>query len=188
MLDKTKKLLILVIVSLTVVIVLFIPIIPTNETYNEIEPYERDAKYEVIKDIYHRDIEPNPFPLLELTQLPFAGYNSTVLLKNIDEFDATFSVTHKIYYNPDSRPDLNPDEKVLYLEGVVGEYILSGQTKALIFSFNWIDEGQEPYEDPSCYEWYQLEYTVTSSTVIDQQVITKQRIIYRSIIEILMQG
>jgi len=179
LLDREKRLLILGITLGVVlpIVVLFLPVIPTKEIRNEIEPYERDAKYEVVSATVESNWGWEPWAGLDY-------YVSTVIVKNIDNFDATFSVTHNIYYNPASRQDINPDEKILYVEKVVSEHILSGQTKSSTFTFDYIDEGQTGH--PADY--YLLEYTVTPSTVIDQQVVTKQRIAYRSIIEILMQG
>lgn len=79
-----KKIFALFLVGIAVV--LFIPIIPIDETYTKTETYNRSLEYKIISAKCKDEIE---FPELE------CSYVSEVILKNIDSHGGTFIVTHE---------------------------------------------------------------------------------------------
>jgi hypothetical protein len=82
-----KNLIIGIVVLIAIVVILVIPIIPVDATYNETEPYDRLATYEVISAT-----------LTEGWDLSMGTYHtSTVVVRNTDAYGGTFSVTHRLY-------------------------------------------------------------------------------------------
>jgi hypothetical protein len=74
-------------ITIMVVIILFIPMIPIEVTYQEVEPYEREAKYQIIDASLSKgwDFIRGDYTIFE------------VVIKNIDKFGGTFIVTHYLY-------------------------------------------------------------------------------------------
>jgi hypothetical protein len=91
---------------------------------------------------------------------------SEVTIKNIDAYGGTFTVTHRLY-----------DVNGLYDTKTTSEYLAAGQTKTFRAEFDtrWLQNVRG-------------EYAVSAPTVIDQQVATKHKTVYKSIIEILAYG
>ena len=112
-----KKGLIVGAIALAVVIVvLFIPMVPVDATYNETEPYNRSAKYEVTSATLTQEFE-----------LLGRGvyHRSTVIVKNIDSLGGTFTVKHSLY-----------DVNGLFGSDTTSGYIGAGQTQNLIAEFD----------------------------------------------------
>ena len=91
-------------------------------------------------------------------------HSSEVTVKNIDKFGGTFTVTHKLY-----------DIHGLFGTKVTKSYIPAGGTYTFIAEFD-TELGQD----------VRGEYSVFPPKVIDQQVVTKHRTVYKSIIELLL--
>ena len=77
-----------VIAIVVVIIVMFIPMIPVEETYNETEPFNRLATYQVDSTTFTQEFE-----------LLGRGvyHKSTVVVRNTDSYGGTFSVAHLCY-------------------------------------------------------------------------------------------
>jgi len=149
--------LIISLVVAVIVIALFIPIIPVSVTYSETEPYNRSAKYEVVSATLKEELE---------LFGRWTYHASEVVIKNIDSYGGTFTVTHYLY-----------DVNGLYDTKTTSEYLAAGQTKTFRAEFDtqWLQDVRG-------------EYTVSAPTVIDQRVVTKHKTVYKSIIEILISG
>ena len=152
-----KKLIAGVIVVAVVVIVLFIPMIPVEVAYSETEPYNRLAEYQVVSSTLKEEFE-----------LFGRGvyHASEIVVKNIDAYGGTFTVTHYLY-----------DVNGLFGVETTSEYLSAGETKTFRAEF-----------DTSLGQDVRGEYTVSAPTVIDQQVVTKHKTVHKSIIEILIYG
>jgi len=119
--DEVKKskrgprLILGVIVIIATVITLFIPIIPVEVTYTEVEPYERLATYEVVSATLTPgwDFERGVYHTFEVT------------VKNTDKYGGTFTVTFYLY-----------DVNGLYGTETESEYIAAGATKTLKAEFD----------------------------------------------------
>jgi len=111
-----KKVVTLVVIIVVVLAVLFVPMIPVGETYNETEPYVREARYQVFSAILTEHWEP----------LGREVYHaSEVTVKNIDSNGGTFTVTHSLY-----------DVDGLYGSKTTSDYIAPGDTKVLRAEFD----------------------------------------------------
>lgn len=105
-----------VVVIAVVIIVMFIPMIPTEETYNETEPFNRLATYQVDSATFTQELE-----------LLGRGvyHRSTVIVRNTDSYGGTFSVTHRCY-----------DVNGLYGTKTTDGYIAAGGTQSFIAEFD----------------------------------------------------
>jgi hypothetical protein len=105
-----------VIAIAVVIIVMFIPMIPIEETYNETEPFNRLAIYEVDTATFTQELE-----------LLGRGvyHRSTVIVRNTDSYGGTFSVTHRCY-----------DVNGLYGTKTTDGYIAAGGTQSFIAEFD----------------------------------------------------
>ena len=101
-----KQLVVGIIVAVIVITILFIPMIPVKEAYNESEEYERKAGYEVVS------------ATLKVNA-------SIVIVNNIDAYGGTFMVTHHLY-----------DVNGLYGTKTAGEYLAAGQNKTFRAEFD----------------------------------------------------
>jgi hypothetical protein len=82
-----KNLIIGIVVLVVIVVILVIPIIPVDATYNETEPYNRLATYDVVSAT-----------LTEGWDFSRGTYHtSTIVVRNTDSYGGTFSVTHRLY-------------------------------------------------------------------------------------------
>lgn len=140
-----KPLIVGIIVAAVIITVLFIPMIPVKEAYSETEEYEREAKYEVVS-------------------VTLKGTASVVVVKNIDAYGGTFTVTHYLYA-----------ADVTYGTRTTGEYLSAGQNKTFRAEFD-----TQGLQDVSSG------YSVSAPTVIDKRVVTRHRTVYKSIIELLI--
>ncbi|NWG11003.1 hypothetical protein HXY33_04540 [Candidatus Bathyarchaeota archaeon] len=148
-----RNLIIGIIIIAVVIVVLVIPMIPVEESYNETEPYNRLATYDVVSAT-----------LTEGWDLVRGTYHtSTIVLRNTDAYGGTFSVTHRLY-------DING----LYDIETTTAFVGSGQqyTFSTQFDTQWLQDVRG-------------EYSVSAPTVIDTRVVTKQRTVYKSIIQLL---
>jgi len=111
-----KKIIIGVIVVAVILVVLFIPILPIEESYNETESYNRLAKCEVVSAT-----------LTEEFELFGRGiyHRSTVVVKNIDSYGGTFTVKHRLY-----------DVDGLFGTETTNGYIGAGNTENFIAEFD----------------------------------------------------
>ena len=137
-----------IIVVAVIITILFIPMIPVKEAYSMTEEYEREAKYEVVSVTLKEENE------------------SIVVVKNIDAYGSTFTVTHYLY-----------DVDGLYGTKTAGEYLSAGQNKTFRAEF-----------DTQGLQDVQSGYSVSAPTVIDKRVVTKYKTVYKSIIELLIYG
>lgn len=110
-----KKLIMVAVVVVVIFIVLYAPIIPVDVTYNEIETYERECKYEVVSAVLKQEFD-----------LVRGVYHaSEVTIKNTDAYGGTFTVTHYLY-----------DVNGLYGTEVTSEYLAPGETKTFRAEFD----------------------------------------------------
>jgi len=137
-----------IIVVAVIITILFIPMIPVKEAYSMTEEYEREAKYEVVSATLKEENE------------------SIVVVKNIDAYSGTFTVTHYLY-----------DVNGLYGTKTTGEYFSAGQNKTFRAEFD--TQGLQDVDSG---------YSISAPTVIDKRVVTKYKTIFKSIIEILIYG
>lgn len=122
-----KNLIIGVIAVAVVVIILFIPMIPVEVSYTEIEPYTRLAKYEVVSATLKEELEP----------LGRWIYHASIIeVKNIDSYGGTFKVTHYLY-----------DVNGLYDLETTSEYLSAGETKTFRAEFDtqWLQDVRGEY-------------------------------------------
>jgi len=111
-----KKIILGVIVVAVILVVLFIPILPTEESYNETESYNRLAKYEVVSAT-----------LTEEFELFGRGiyHRTTLVVRNIDSYGGTFTVKHRLY-----------DVDGLYGTETTSGYVGAGNTESFIAEFD----------------------------------------------------
>ena len=149
-----KKIIIGIVIVAVVIVVLFVPMIPVEESYNETEPYNRLATYDVVSAT-----------LTEGWNLVIGTYHtSEIAIRNTDAYGGTFTVTHRLY-------DING----LYDIETTSAFIGNGEqyTFTAQFDTQWLQDVRG-------------EYSVYAPTVIDNQVVTKHRTVYKSIIELLI--
>jgi hypothetical protein len=105
-----------IVVAVIVITVLFIPMVPTRESYNQTEEYGREARYEVASVTFEEESE-----------LPGVGtyHVSRVVVKNIDPYGGTFWVTHFLY-----------DANGLHETRMTGEYLSEGENKTFRAEFD----------------------------------------------------
>jgi hypothetical protein len=149
-----KKLIIGVIVVAVILVVLFIPMIPTSEAYNVSEPYERDCTY-IVDD----------WDLVEKWSLSIGFYvQSDVTIRNSDKDGGTFKVVHKL-------------DDIHGLFGTVTDsfFLGAGASHKSTATFD-TRMGQDTLGT----------YSVTAPTITDEQIVTKHRTVYKSIIGLLI--
>jgi len=146
--DYKKSIVAIIIVAAIITTILFIPMIPIKEAYSETEEYEREATYEVVSATLKEENE------------------SIVLVKNIDAYGGTFTVTHYLY-----------DVNGLSGTKTTGEYLSAGQNKTFRAEFD--TQGLQDVHSG---------YSVSAPTIIDKRVVTRHRTVYKSIIELLIYG
>jgi len=147
-----KKLIVgIIVVAMIIITILFTPMIPVKEAYSQTEDYEREAKYEVVSVTFKEE---------------GAYHTSTVVVKNIDAYGGTFTVTHYLY-----------DANELQGTRTTGEYLAAGQNKTFRAEF-----------DTKGLQNVRGGYSVSAPTVIDKRVVTKHKTVYKSIIELLLYG
>lgn len=115
------------IVAFTVAIItLFLPIVPIRIAYNEVEPYYRECRYEVVSATFEEswDIGRGTYHISEVT------------IKNVDSYGGTFTVMHYLY-------DING----LYDTKRTTEYLAPGGTKTFRAEFDtrWLQDVRAEY-------------------------------------------
>ena len=122
-----KSLVIGVVVIVVVLAVLFIPMIPIAESYNETEPFNREATYTVTSS-----------SLSEQFELLGRGvyHRSTVVVKNTDSYGGTFKVTHLVY-------DVNGLLASRDTEGYIGAGLTS--TFSTEYDTQWLQDVRGEY-------------------------------------------
>ena len=156
-----KKAIVIVAVSVSTLVILFAPIIPIDETFTEIETYNRSLKYKVIsaKIDDHCGFEE-------------CVHVWEVILQNIDVEGGNFRVAYK--YKESWRPYTNPR----WVTRTENQYLAPGETSA--FRWEYRHKTYEPVVPRSS-----LHYEITAPTVTDTRAVTKHKTHYRSIIGIL---
>lgn len=110
-----KKLIVGVIAVAVIIAVLFVPMMPVEVAYNETEPYNRLAEYDVVSAT-----------LTDSWDIPRGVYHiSEVVVKNTDTYGGTFTVTHYLY-------DING----LYGTETTNEHVGAGDTKTFTAEFD----------------------------------------------------
>ena len=140
-----KPLIVGIIIVAIIITVLFIPMMPIKEAYSETEEYEREAMYEVVSAKLEED-------------------ESIVVVKNIDAYGGTFTVTHYLYA-----------ANVTYATKTTGEYLSAGQNKTFRAEF-----------DTQGLQDVHIGYSVSTPTIIDKRVVARHRTVYKSVIELLI--
>jgi hypothetical protein len=121
-----KNLVIGVAIIALVVAILFIPMIPIEEPYNETEPYNRLATYEVVSAT-----------LSEKWNIIKGTYHiSEIVVKNTDSYGGTFTVTHYLY-----------DVNGLYGIETTSAFVGSGETYTFTAEFDtqWLQDVRGEY-------------------------------------------
>lgn len=93
-------------------------------------------------------------------------HTSEVVIKNIDKYGGTFRVTHDLY-----------DVDGLFGTKTTSGHIGAGGTETFRAEF-----------DTALAQDVRGKYSVSAPTVIDERVVTKQKTLYKSIIEIVLYG
>ena len=110
-----------------VVVIMFIPMIPIEETYNETEPFNRLATYQVTSAIFSEELE-----------LLGRGvyHRSTITVRNTDSYGGTFTVRHSCY-----------DVNGLYGAKTTDGHIAAGGTQSFIAEFDtaWLQDVRGEY-------------------------------------------
>ena len=122
-----RKLIIGIIAVAVILAILFVPMIPVSVAYNETEPYDRLAKYEVVSATLKEEYE----------LLGRGVYHASIIVvKNIDAYGGTFKVEHYLY-------DING----LYGTKTTSEYLSAGQTKTFRAEFDtqWLQDVRGEY-------------------------------------------
>lgn len=111
-----KGLIVGIIVLAVVLVILFIPMIPVDATYNDTEPYDRLATYQVTSVTLTQEFE-----------LFGRGvyHRSTIVVKNIDSYGGTFTVIHYLY-----------DVNGLFGTKTTSAYVGAGQTSNFVAEFD----------------------------------------------------
>jgi len=122
-----KGLIIGVVVVVVTVTVLFIPMIPVEETYSETEPYNRLATYQVTTASLNENFE---------WFGKWVYHRSTVVVKNTDSYGGTFTIKHYIY-----------DVNGLLATKTLDEYIGAGNTVTSNADFDtqWLQDVRGEY-------------------------------------------
>lgn len=110
-----------------IIIVLFVPMIPVNVAYNETEPYDRLAKYELVSATLKEELE---------IFGRWTYHASEIVIKNVDSYGGTFKVTHYLY-----------DVNGLYGIKETSEYVAAGETKTFRAEFDtrWLQDVRGEY-------------------------------------------
>lgn len=92
-------------------------------------------------------------------------HRSSIVVKNTDKFGGAFTVTHYVY-----------DVNGLLATKTTSDYMAAGGTKTFIADFDtkWLQD-------------IRGEYSVAAPNVVDQKVVAKQKTVYKSTLEILLQ-
>lgn len=124
---KYKGLIIGIAVLVVILTVLFIPMIPIEETYSETEPYNRLATYEVTSASLKENFE---------WFGKWVYHRSTVVVKNTNSYGGTFTVKHYIY-----------DVNGLLATKTSDEYIGAGNTVTCTADFDtqWLQDVRGEY-------------------------------------------
>jgi hypothetical protein len=111
-----KGLIIGIVFLAVIIVVLFIPMIPVDTTYNDTEPYDRLGTYQVVSATLTQEYE-----------LLGRGvyHRSTVVVKNIDSYGGTFTVNHYLY-----------DVNGLFGSKTTSGYIGAGSTQNFVAEFD----------------------------------------------------
>lgn len=170
-----KVLIACIAVAVIVLAVLFIPMVPVQETYTETEPYEhviteveyyeREANYEVVSATLNEEMELLGRGVYHVFE---------VVVENIDSKGGTFTVTLSLY-----------DVDGLYGIESIDHHIASGATEVFTAEFDTRlgqdVRGEYPVSAPKVMDERLVEKTVT-----DERLVTKERTVYKSIAEILI--
>jgi hypothetical protein len=115
-----------VIIIAVILVILFIPIIPVDATYNETEPYNRLATYQVVSANLRED--------WDLSRGTY--HTSEIVVRNTDSYGGTFTVTHRLY-----------DVNGLYGTKSTSSFVGNGQTYTFSTQFDtqWLQDVRGEY-------------------------------------------
>ena len=161
-----NKVLFLSIVAVSTAVVLFIPIIPIDETYTTTENYNRTLRYKVIS----AEVD-------ERLTFGECDYWWEIVLQNIDVIGGTLTVTYK--WKETWRPyTCERPGDCIWATRDESQYLESGETWTFRFEFN--SEWLEPVVADQ-------QYSISVPIVADTREVTRHRTHYRSIIDILTE-
>jgi len=111
-----KGLIVGIVVLAVILVILFIPMIPADATYNDTEPYNRQATYQVVSATLTQEFE-----------LIGRGvyHRSTIVVRNTDSYGGTFTVNHYLY-----------DVNGLFGSKTTSAYVGAGQTSNFVAEFD----------------------------------------------------
>jgi len=121
-----KNLIIGIVIIAVVLVILVIPMIPVEASYNETEPYNRLATYQVVSAT-----------LNEGWDLSRGTYHtSEIVVRNTDSYGGTFTVTHRLY-----------DVNGLYGTKTTSAFVGNGQTNTFTAQFDtqWLQDVRGEY-------------------------------------------
>ncbi len=174
-----KNLIIGVIVVAMITIVLFVPMIPVEVTYSEIEPYEETETYTEFSS-YEREATyiVDDWNLEEKIGWFDVYVQSDVTVRNTDKDGGTFEVVHELY---DINGLFGSVEDSFYL-GAGDSY-----TSTTTFDTRWGQDTKGTYHvnPPTVIDTRLVEKT---RVVQKTRVVEKTKTVYKSIIEILVYG
>jgi len=158
-----NKVFFLSILATSIVAVLFIPIIPIDETYTITESYNRSLRYKCISaEVDDQRGFEECFHIWE------------IILQNLDAVGGTFTVTYK--WRESWRPFTSAYQK--WVTRNESQYLEPGETGTFRWEFR--HKSFEPVVPRSS-----LQYYVTAPVVADTRAVTRHKTHYRSIIGIL---
>lgn len=146
-----------------VLVAVYAPVVPVNVTYSEVESYERPIKYQVVSASISR-------ALLSGCLTP------EVTIKNVDKHDGTFTVTSYLYVH-DVCEETKEARVYIVGRGGSGTCRLTFNTKITLA--DWVNNWGTKYK------WY---YRVQPPTVIDQRVVSKSKMGYKTIIRFVLDS
>ena len=145
-----------VIIIAAILGILFIPMVPSNITYNEVESYERPAEYRVVS--------------VEATRgLSSGSVTAKITLENVDKEDGIFTPLFDLYIANQYKE--TKEVKVLVRSGQREDCHVTFGTR--VSFWDW----------PNNSSW---QYRVQPPTVIDQEVVKRDRIVYKPLAQVLV--
>ena len=164
-----KKAIVIVAVSVTTLVILFAPIIPIDETFTEIETYNRPLRYGVIsskdREIWNTREGYGFLPIGGIT------HTSVVVIENRDEHGGTFKVSHcwEDEFGAYSKKEFSSEQ-----------YLALGEVGNFNASFI------EAWKSGCNYEF--SGYKISAPSIQDERMVTKHKTHHKSIIEIISVG
>jgi len=174
-----KKIIAAVLVVAVIVMALFMPIIPIEETYADIEYFDRVEDYTELESFARLcRYEEVSSDLTEEFEILGRGFYHvyTIALKNTDNYGATFSIEFRLIY-----------VNGMYETQTVSEYVGFARTQTFRAEFD-TEMGQNVRgETKISVPTIMDERIVTKQRMVtDQKVVTKYRTAHKSMIDIIL--